>query len=85
MENRNSFAVSGVYVLDRYCVGGFAMAGIIDSKGTDRDLLPRTVTIPVDPVLELRLEVGLVTGDVIFALLFVLDPKGDFEPSTPDP
>ena len=52
MENRNALAVSGVYVLYRNCLGGFAMAGIIDSKGTDKGLLARTVAIPIDPALE---------------------------------
>jgi hypothetical protein len=36
--NRKSRAVIGVYVLDRYSVGGFAVAGIMDSKGTERGL-----------------------------------------------
>ena len=31
---RKSREVRGVYVRDRYCVGGFAFAGIMDSKGT---------------------------------------------------
>ena len=85
MENRNSLTVSGVYVLDRYCIGGSAMARIMDSKGTDKGLLPRTLAIPVDPALELRLQVGLATDDVIFALRFVLNLTVAFEPSTPDP
>lgn len=36
--NRKSRDVSGVYVRERYCVGGLAVAGIMDSRGTDRAL-----------------------------------------------
>jgi hypothetical protein len=35
ISNRKSRDVRGVYVLERYCVGGFDVAGMIDSKGTD--------------------------------------------------
>ena len=34
MVKRKSREVRGVYVRDRYWVGGFAFAGMIDSKGT---------------------------------------------------
>jgi hypothetical protein len=44
-ENLKSLDVSGVYVRDRYWVGGLAVAGIIDSKGTDKAGLRDTVDI----------------------------------------
>jgi len=40
--NLKSFDVSGVYILERYWVGGWAVAGIIDSKGTERDFFTAT-------------------------------------------
>jgi hypothetical protein len=42
-ENLKSREVRGVYVRERYCVGGLAIAGMIDSKGTDAASLRDTV------------------------------------------
>ncbi|KIJ95383.1 hypothetical protein K443DRAFT_11428 [Laccaria amethystina LaAM-08-1] len=38
----------------------------------------------IDPALELILEVGLLTGDIILVLRFVLNPKAAFEQPTPE-
>ena len=39
MGGRKSRAVIGVYVLDRYWVGGIAETGTMDSRGTEPGLL----------------------------------------------
>jgi hypothetical protein len=41
MEKWKSRDVIGEYILERYWVGGFAVAGMMDSSGTDMDV--RTV------------------------------------------
>ncbi len=46
MLNLKSGAVNGVYVLERYCVGGLAIAGIMDSSGTEGMFLLRVEAPP---------------------------------------
>jgi len=51
MENLKSLEVTGVYVLERYWVGGWDVVGIIDSIGTESALLAVADPLIVDDAI----------------------------------
>ena len=71
MVNLKFLEVTGVYVLDRYCVGGWAVVGMIDSIGTESALLGATV----DPLIVGVTEILVAEGN----------EASSIEPLAPEP